>query len=42
MKTWQETLWAVAEIFGDRQDITDGLSFIGVMFVGLVMMAVWG
>ena len=42
MLTARQTLWALVEIFGDRQDIKDGLYFIGVMVIGFfVVVAAW-
>lgn len=40
MLTARQTLWALAEILGDRQDITDGLYFIGCMVLGFFVVVV--
>lgn len=42
MMSVSDTLWALAEVFGDRQEIIDGVCFVGLMTFGpLTLLLAW-
>lgn len=43
MMSVSATLWALLELLGDRDEIINGVSFLGCMAAGyLILINVWG